>query len=85
MKPFTSMRAATYDPETGIETPVTPTPETEVAHVLMRAGFTRSEDIALDVARSLVLTVRHPELRWDIDDDHLTPEHRAILAAEEPR
>lgn len=60
-----------------------PDPIQEVAHVLLRAGYTRSEEQALEMARTLDLTFRHPELRWDIDDDQMTPEHRALLKTED--
>ena len=59
--------------------------EREVQYLILRAGWFRptaaGQGQARTAAGEIVLTVLQPELRWDIDEDHLTPEHRAILAA----
>ena len=47
MRPFKSMRAATYDPETGIETPIepdAPTPREVLADALMTAHWSHTQD-----------------------------------------
>lgn len=63
---------------------ITPTTERlrgAVVGYLMRSGLFRREDTAAVAADGLILTVRHPHLRWDLDWDHETEEHRVLRAA----
>jgi len=46
----------------------------------MRGGFVRKERLAREIADALVLTVLYPHLRWDLDADRETAEHRRLRA-----
>jgi hypothetical protein len=58
--------------------------ERAVMGYVMRAGWARTEIGAQPIAADLILTVRYPHLRWDLDFDHETDEHRSLRAAARP-
>ena len=54
-------------------------PIRRVASYLMRAGWARTEEKAIEYAAEIILNYENENQRYDLDEDHLTPEQRQKL------